>query len=73
MKSVAKITVFLMAVTALEASRLGSPSEVSGHSLSGVVWTCCVVDVIVIVIVIVLVAALFQPSSKQIADCRLPI
>jgi hypothetical protein len=69
MKSVAKITVFLMAVTALEASRLGSPtgSKVSGDLSSGVVWTCCVVVVFVFVIVVV---ALYQPSSKQIADCQ---
>lgn len=64
MKCVAKITVFLMAMNALEASRLGSPpSEVSDYySSPGVLWTCCVVVVTVVDVV------LFQPSSNPTAD-----
>jgi hypothetical protein len=51
----AKIAVFLMAMTALQASRLDSPSEVSD---SGVVWTCCVVVIVVdIVVVVIMVVA----------------
>jgi hypothetical protein len=52
MKSVAKITVFLMAVTASEASRLGSPSEVSGGSSSRVVWTLYITVAVDIVVVL---------------------
>ena len=72
MKSVAKITVLLMAMTASEASRLGSPSEVSDDS-SFVGWTWCVVVVVVIVVVVVVAVivvvivvvaiVLFKPSS----------
>jgi hypothetical protein len=65
MKCVAKITVFLMAVTALEASRLGSPREVSEDSSADVVWTCCVVVAMVIVPIGVV---LLNPSSKPTAD-----
>jgi hypothetical protein len=38
MKNVAKIAVFLMAVTALEASRSAKPNEVSNGSSSRDVW-----------------------------------
>jgi hypothetical protein len=73
----AKIAVFLMAMTALQTSRLESPSEVSD---SGVVWTCCVVIIVVVIMVvaviivfavvaIMVVAALFKLSaSNLIAD-----
>jgi hypothetical protein len=52
-----------MAVTALEASRLGSTSEVSDDLSSGVVWTYCVVVVVVVIVIV-----LFNSSSKPIAD-----
>jgi hypothetical protein len=82
----AKIAVFLMAMTVLQASRLDSPSEVSD---SGVVWTCCVVVIVVdivvvvimvvavvvviivvVVVVIIVVAALFKVSASNLIASR---
>jgi Mn2+/Fe2+ NRAMP family transporter len=48
MKSIAKITVFLMAVTALEASRLGSPRDVSDDSHVTSLTLCIVVIVVIV-------------------------